>query len=180
MMKLKSFLSRNLFTRQYPAIVFTLVALGCHSYFKVASSEKPYPEKIAGFNQSGKSIVMHFNNRKWVLTDVNVKNDSVTGFLNDYQMPPTFNPVRTGKPNRYFTRASHNQRYLLNEVHIYLDKSPVNINNLASISVSEINRIEIYNKDKAATVGSWILGGVTIILGIATISVVAIIASLGL
>lgn len=142
------------------ALVFAVLNLtfGCQNYFKVNTAAQPSSETIFGMSDIGKTIVVHFNQKKWLLTDVQVKDETVKGRLNDYQMPPTFKPVRPDRPNRYLTRASQNQRYLLNEVHLYLDEFAETGNNQVSIPVSSISKIEIYDIDTATTVGSYVLG----------------------
>lgn len=136
------------------------LTIGCRSYFKVNSSPEPSSQIITGVNDSGKTIIIHFNQNKWVLSDIQIRNNTVTGKATDYTMPPTLNPVRPDRPNRYISRVSHSQRYLLNEVHLYLNEFADLGNKLVSIPVSSISKIEIYDKDTASTVGSWFLGAV--------------------
>lgn len=140
------------------------LTIGCRSYFKVNSSPKPSSEKIAGLESAGKTIIVHFNEKKWVLGDVQIKNNIVTGMLNEYTFPSTKKPVRPNKPNRYIATSgsfkSPSQKYLLKEVHLYLDEFAEQGNRQVSIPVSSISKIEIYDKDTAATVGSWVLGAV--------------------
>jgi len=141
------------------------LTVGCRNYFKVTTSNQPSSETIEGMNVAEKSVIVHFNQKKWLLTDIQIKDNKVTGVLNDYQMPPTIKPVVPNKLNRYTTRASHNQRYLLNEIHLYLDEFADLGNSMVSIPVGSINRVEIYDKDTASTVGSWFLGGMGVTAG---------------
>ena len=121
------------------------LTIGCRNYFKVTSAPES-SQSISDFNQSGKSIIVHYNNSKWTLIDVEVKNNEVSGLLKDYLMTPTLKPVRPGKPNKYLKRASHNQRFLLNEVHLYLNELTVNYNTRISIPLSAINRVDIMTR----------------------------------
>jgi hypothetical protein len=150
-------------------LVFAILNLSvaCRSYFKVNSFNPPPSEKITGMKDAGKTIIVHFNDKKWVLNDVQVENNVVTGKLTKYNMPPTIKPVRIDKPNRYYAgpAKSKNQRYLLKEVHLYLNEFADMGNDLVSIPVGSISVIEVYDKDTAATVGSWVLGAVGGTLG---------------
>ena len=150
-------------------LIFAILNLSvaCISYFRVNSPKPPYAEKIGGMKDSGKTIIVHFNDKKWVLTDVQVGNNLVTGKLNEYNMPPTKKPIRIDKPNRYITKhdKSKNQRYLLNEVHVYLNEFADMGSEMVSIPVSSIYSIEVYDKDTASTVGSYLLGGLGIAAG---------------
>lgn len=152
-------------------LTFAIVNLsvGCKSYFKVNSSSAPSSETLIGMRDAGKTIIVHFNESKWILSDVQIKNNFITGKLNNYNFPPTRKPVRPTKPNRYIASKrsfkSPSQKYLLKEVHLYLDEFAEQGNSQVSIPVSSISKIEIYDKDTAATVGSWVLGGVGVTAG---------------
>ncbi|HEY3371494.1 MAG TPA: hypothetical protein VGK10_11630 [Prolixibacteraceae bacterium] len=152
------------------------LTIGCNSFFKVKSSKRPPSETITQLNNAKKTIIVHFDEMKWLLTDVKVENDTVKGMLNEYKKAPTFKPVKPDKPNRYLTRATNNQRYLLNEVHLYLDEMIEPTNNRVLIPVSAINKVDIYDPDTAATVGSYFISGLGITAG--TILVLAVIIAL--
>jgi len=141
--------------------IFNL-AVGCQSYFKVNSSTKPSSESIAGINDAGKTVIVHYNQKKWKLTDIQIKDNIVKGTIMDYYMLPTYKPVKPDRPNRYLTRGSNNQRYLLNEAHIYINEYADLGNTQISIPVSSISKVEIYDQDTASTVGSYFLGAIGI------------------
>jgi len=150
------------------------LTIGCKSYFKVTPVPVVSSEAVGGLKDAGKTFIIHFEQQKWVLRNTHVQNNTVTGKLDEYNMSPTFKPVRSNRPNRYLTRPSLNQRYLLNEVHLYLSAFPVHDNNQVSIPMSSVVKIEIYDKDNGATVGSYILGSVGIAAGVLLVlSVVA-------
>jgi hypothetical protein len=133
---------------------------GCN-YFKIASSPAPVSaETITWLDDAGKTIIIHFGNSKWILQNIVIQNDSLSGRLQQYNMPPTLNPLKYGKPNRYLARPSDNQRYLLNEVHLYLTEYFNPGTNQIKFPVSSIRKIDIYDKDTAATVGTWFLAAV--------------------
>ncbi len=136
--------------------IFNLT-IGCRSYFKVRTSAMPTTEAIAGISAAGKTVVIHWNEKKWFLSDVQVKNNTVTGKLEDYKRPPTIKPVRPDRINRYYARNSKSQQFLLSEVHLYVSEFADSGNDRISIPVKSVFRMEIYNKDKASTIISWSL-----------------------
>jgi len=155
-------------------LIFNLT-ICCKSYFKVTTLPMASSESVGGLKDAGKTFIIHYDQQKWVLSNTQMQNNLVTGKLDEYKMPPTFKPVRSNRPNRYFTRPSLNQRFLLNEVHLYLSALPLHENNQVSIPLSSIVKIEIYDKDKGATTGSYILGSVGIAAGVLLVlSVVAV------
>lgn len=156
------YLRNNKPFRKWTAIILTFAILnlsgGCHNYFRINSSPRPSADQISLQADARKTIIIHFNDDKWLLSDVLVGNDTVKGRLNEYRMPPLLTPLKPDKPNRYLTRPILNQRYLLKEVHLYLDEFTQKENNQVAIPVSAINRIDIYDKDTQSTVGSYFLG----------------------
>ena len=160
------------------ALTFVILNLtvGCHNYFEVKSSSKPSIETIYGMNDSGKTIVVHFNEKKWLLTRIQLKNNIIEGQLNEYKFPPTLKPVNPVKANRYLSRSdkTKDQKYLLKEVHLYLDQFADTGNSMVSIPVSSITKIEIYDKDSGSTVGSWVLGAVGVTAGAFAVALVAV------
>lgn len=162
----KRLVSRFLVTpkqfRKYLALLLALAVLnmsvGCMHYFRVNSATPPAPETMSGLNAARKTIIVHFSDQKWILTNAEIKNNTLTGKPEPYNYPPTLRPVKPAGPNRYLTRSSRNQSYLLNEVHVYPSEYTETGNGLISMPITAIDKLEIYEKDIAATVGSWTLG----------------------
>lgn len=159
-------------------LVYAIVNLsgGCYNFFKVTSTSSPSSEAIAKQKNDRKTIIVHYNDEKWTMTGIDIANNTVKGKLEKYDKPLRLKPVDPNKPNRYYHRQTNDERYLLNEVHLYLNEFAKDENNLVSIPVNSINKIEIYDKDTGATVGSYFLGflGVTVVAFAITAIFVAI------
>ena len=141
------------------------VTQGCY-YSKVNTRHKPQPEVISGLDQNGKDFIVHFNERTFRLTDVELNNQTVFGEMKELDSR-TFNlKVKPTGPNRYVKKAGNNQSYVLNEVHLYVIEFADLGNNRISVPVSSIEKIEIYDKDTATTTGTWILAGLGVAAGI--------------
>jgi hypothetical protein len=139
------------------AVAMLNLSSGCN-YFKIASSPAPLnTDKITMVDDAGKTIIVHFGNNKWILEDLVIQNDSISGRLVEYKFTPTLNPLKYGKPNRFLIRAKDNQRYLLNEVHLYLTEYSNPGTNQIKFPVSSVRKIDIYDRDTAATAGTWFL-----------------------
>ena len=152
------------------------MTIGCRSYFKVKTSVMPTSETLAGISGAGKTIIIHYNEKKWLLGDVQVKNNTVTGKLEDYKMPPTIKPVRPDRTNRYYASGFRSQRFLLHEIHLYVSDFANSGNDRVSIPIRSVVRMEIYNKDTAATIASWTL----VPIGITIASLIVLILILAL
>jgi hypothetical protein len=148
------------------AVLLALATLnltqGCY-YFKVNTRNQPSSAMISGLNQEGKDFILHFNEKTFRLTDLDISNHILSGNIRDLDYSYYHYRVKTDKPNRYLKKASQNQTYLLNEVHLYVDEYTDQGNNRITVPVSSVNKVEIYDKDIATTTGSWILGTLGVI-----------------
>jgi hypothetical protein len=156
------------------ALAVLNMSVGCMNYFRVNSSVGPTAESISGLKAAQKTIIVHYNDDKWILKNISINNNILTGRADPYNYPPTLKPVKSTGPNRYLTRASRSQSYLLNEVHIYPSEYNETGNGMISMPVTSIEKMEIYEKDLAATVGSWTLGFLGVTAGAFTIFLILV------
>ncbi|MCK3685321.1 hypothetical protein [Maribellus sp. YY47] len=156
-------------------IVCLLNLSGCMNYFKVRGPSAPLAEEMENLSAQHKRMILHFGEEAWVATTPKVTADSLT--LNTWEKyePVLTKPVVPDKANRYRTKNPYRENAVLNEVHIYassLNRYPGTLK--VGIPVSDIQKIEIYEKDKGATTASWvlgILGGTVGALGVLTLLV---------
>jgi hypothetical protein len=146
-------------------ILLSGLVLSCHHYFKVTTEPGPATGSISALDAAGKTIVVHFEENKWILRNMDLADSTITGRFEKYDKPPTLKPINVDRPNRYIMRAAHNQSYLLNEVHLYIGEYSETGNGKVIIPVKSVSRLEIYDKDTQSTVGSYILGGLGIAAG---------------
>jgi len=131
---------------------------GCN-YFKAVRTVTPVPsEKVDDLAYQGKSFILHFGGKKWAFRELTLANDSISGYLEPYSNPPVTKEVKPGKPQRYVVGKKSDQRYLLNEVHLYLNEYAEPGSGKVIFPVSAIEKIDVYDKDTAMTVGTWFLG----------------------
>ncbi len=148
-------------------LVFAVLnmTIGCRSYFRVRTSVMPNSEVLTGINAAGKTIIIHLDDKKWRMSDVQVKNNAITGKLEDYKMPPTIKPVKPDRANRYYNGGKRSQQYLLHEVHLFVVEVTDSGNDRVSIPVKSVVRMEIYNKDTGTTILSWVLVPIVMTIG---------------
>lgn len=133
------------------------LAQGCY-YFKVNTKSKPSVETLSSLENESKLFYLHFNEKVWRLANVELRDNTLSGEAGEIDNSYVNYQVKPDKPNRYYKRASRNQTYLLNEVHIYAEEYSDSGNNMFSVPVSSISKVEIYDKDTATTTGTWVLG----------------------
>ncbi len=131
---------------------------GCN-YFKAVRTVAPVPSgQLDGLNYEGKSFILHFGGKKWAFKALTLQNDSISGYLEPYSNLPVTKEVKPGKPQRYVVGKKYDQRYLLNEVHLYLNEYAELGTGKVIFPVSAVEKVDVYDKDTAMTVGSWFLG----------------------
>lgn len=156
-------------TTRFIAIALAFLTLnltqGCY-YFKVNTHSLPSTEMIAGLEDQEKNFILHFNEKTLRLTNVELLDNTLSGQITELPHSFASYQVNPNKANRYYKKASFNQSYLLNEVHLHVDEYTDMGNNRISVPVSSVSKVEIYDKDTAATTGSWILGTLGVIAGV--------------
>ena len=162
-------------------LTFIFIA-GCY-YYKVNTVIHPQRESIASIQNTGKTFVIHTNERVFVMNSLLVGNDSIAGnFIQDYILPTrnyTF-PVANSS-NRYWMNRGELQ--LLSEVHFYLrnvttiPKSDVPF----TFALRDIDRLDVYKNDSGRTAISWFFGIIGGIFGAwaAFLSVIIVMALIG-
>ncbi|HYX06890.1 MAG TPA: hypothetical protein VE912_09185, partial [Bacteroidales bacterium] len=131
---------------------------GCMYYFKVKTILPPTPKDFAHIENLNKNIIIHMDDEAWELALPSLKEDSLEGYIIKKYVSTYNKPVKTKGSNRYKNRIEDNETYLLNEVHLYITEMTVFNGSKILIPLSKIERMELYEKDEAATVGSWTLG----------------------
>lgn len=156
-------------TTRFIAIVLAFLTLnltqGCY-YFKVNTHSQPSTEMVAGLEYQGKNFILHLNEKTWRLTNVELLDNTIYGQITEVPASFANYQVNPHKANRYYKKAGFNQTYLLNEVHLYVDELSDMGNNRISIPLSSVSKVEVYDKDTAATTGSWVLSTLGIISGV--------------
>ncbi|HKI90164.1 MAG TPA: hypothetical protein VKA38_14135 [Draconibacterium sp.] len=139
---------------------------GCMNYFKVRHATGPVAENIDNFDNQHKTIIVHLENQAWILEQAEVKENALTGIARKDFNSNLTRPVNPKGPNRYRTKRGYNQSAVLNEVHIYTSELTRTDYFKISIPMASIQKIDVYEKDQATTVGSWTLG----ILGVSALA----------
>ena len=157
-------------------IAFLNLIHGCHFYYKVNKSAEPPGPALIKFQDDYKFIILHNADSVWKFKNIVVDEDTIRGTITklvDHNKYKTTNPERS---NRYKKSSKINESEVLNEVHIYMTESTQPSDTLISIPTAAIDKIELYDPAKGATVASWIFGGLGI--GALAFAVVIIIVAL--
>lgn len=155
--------------------------VGCHYYYSYQSDAVPSIEKLNKLKSSPNYIIVHQNDQAFNLANVRVDQQGqvISGEL--VQLPPDHlkyreTKSRPGSPNRYLKKDKGKNigtPAVVNEVHIYVKDLSLHENEVLTIPLNLIEKIEVYDADTGATTASFILGGVLITVG--TITLIGII-----
>jgi len=154
-------------------ITFINLIQSCY-YYKVTRSEAPPKQTLSNLQGAGKYIILHHKNNVWHFTDIRTNEISVSGSISNLIGHDEYKTTKTrpGAANRYRRDLDiiNEKPEVLNEVHIYISGYSQMGGYNISFADSSINKIEIYEPDKGATVASWVFSG----LGIAGAAVAAV------
>ena len=148
---------------KYISIILVLAFLntlgGCF-YYKVVTNDDPCPEAISIQKEEEKFFILHFENQAWKFSDIRTSDDSITGSITPLQGHEYYKTTKSKGATRY--KASKvpekDEREVLNEVHITISEYKADEGHEISISLEDIESIEIYNKAPGITFATWIFG----------------------
>lgn len=158
----------NIFMKTIAIVLSCCILAHCNSYRRVA------PHEPQNLDLTAKTIVLHHGTDQIFMTDLVLNPDNISGVLASDTVTKTQNTnnvlTTTSKPRKVKTK---------DKVHLYLS-SPIDdlgsVDDTVSISYSNIETIEVYEKEKGKTA---IFGiGTVGMLGAAVFGVFAIIAIL--
>ena len=136
---------------------------GC-LYYKVVSKSNPQSQDISENLIGGKVFVVHSDTNSFGWNDVYMISDSLKGtvFTDHYTSPDLLNK-RGVKTKRYKQKTG--QQAILNEVHLFIKTGARLGDGNSSFSISDLERYDLYVKDEARNVITWIAGGTFLVLG---------------
>ena len=158
-------------------VPFILMTSGCN-YFRIHSSEKPYPEMIKQMQDGQKFIILHLDDSAWHLTDITIEDNNVKGVISQLLGHQLYRYASPDKANRYRAGGVMNQKEVLNEVHVYTDEMNVLRDSYVSVPGNAITRVEVYNKAKGATILSHLAVPLAMVAGgLLIITIIAVLTS---
>lgn len=135
---------------------FMMMVSGCY-YFKVIRPADAPGAVINKMQDAQKFIILHVDQRVWQMTSIKVNEESLSGVISPLYGHERYKTVNPDGANRYINSTGEGS-YLLNEVHLYASEYSESSQGNITIPIRAVQKIEIYDKDKGATVASWVLG----------------------
>jgi len=159
-MKSSSIILTSLRSLFFSVLIFSpfLLSSCFHNYYKIIEKERPSITDLKAMQSANKFLVLHNNNLLWNVSNVNIEDGFLSGIAYEIY-PERYNFIDLNKKGslRYRRRENLNQSYILNEIHFYVDEA-IAVRDSVKIPVELIRKIEIYDKNKSATTGSYLIG----------------------
>jgi len=142
-------------------LVFALLNLtGCRYYYKVSRPQGSFQDTIETSVSDQKTILIIAGENVYELSQAEITNSEISGIIKPMYGYSRHIQTKPDRPNRYVkARESH----ILKEVQIFVNDFEKPADNRVSIPLERIHKIEMYDQDVGATVGSWIIGGVGLV-----------------
>lgn len=143
------------------ALLLLFLLQGCRYYYKVETVSKVTFREINKYDSLNKYFIVHHRDKAWHFSGLILSNDTLYGKKSILpQNRYKFETTRPSTGNRYHNTKRHNEKYVLEEVHLYLKDSfsaAVTDSGDIKIAVSAIQNAEVYVKAKGRTTASWLI-----------------------
>jgi hypothetical protein len=150
----------------YLLAVFFLSSLqGCMCYYKAQTANTVTAQEVRKYDSANKYFILHRDTIFWRLSMIEINNEILAGKLSGVPA------VRWKYDITGSTKAAHRYKQndgpiVLNMVHIYLKSSSVPVIDSGGhikVALTDIKRIEVYQKAKGRTTLSWVLPPVLVV-----------------
>ena len=130
--------------RSFILVFAFLNTLGGCFYYKVVTSEDPYPEVISTQQEAAKFIILHSGEQAWKFSDIIISDDTVVGKISPLRGHEYYKTNPHKRANRYKVRNSleKDEREVINEVHITISEYDAVEGNEISIPLENIEKIK--------------------------------------
>ena len=149
-------------------VLFCMVSLqGCMQYYKVKKVSNVTAQEMEKFITQKKFIIVHQDSVFRHLSNARMTDGVLTGELvNLTENQMKFKSTRPKGATRYKNNKTHREKYVTNEVHLYLQKSVVRDFGSAKqvmIPLSGIEKTDVYMTAEGRTTLSWIAPGLIVV-----------------
>lgn len=158
-------------------LLLSLLALsGCfRNYFKINSRPVSDSSSLATLKNSDKYFVIHLRNGFFALKNISANGSRIEGDLQTLPAERERFIYASQAPSK--TYKSRDKALLFSEVHLYAQNENASDSTHISIPVTSISRVDIFEKDKGKTIGSYVLGSLGIYAGIGLIFAIIVLAT---
>ena len=144
-------------------MLFTLQ--GCMQYYKVKKISNVSTQELAQFIANKRFIIIHQDSLARYLSNPLLSGNVLSGELvNLTKNQMKFKSTKPKGATRYRNNMTHKEKYIINQVHLYLQNSVIPEFGSAQkvmIPVSDISNADVYQMATGKTIFSWVYPGLT-------------------
>jgi uncharacterized lipoprotein YehR (DUF1307 family) len=138
---------------------------GCMQYYKVKKVNNVSVQEISQFIANKRFIIVHQDSLTRYLSNPQLSGNVLTGeLLNLTKNQMKFKSTKPKGATRYRNNMTHREKYVINEVHLYLQKTVIQDFRTAQkvmIPLSDITNADVYQMATGKTIFSWVYPGLT-------------------
>jgi hypothetical protein len=155
-------------------ILLQILFSQCHNYYKAVPAKT---SSVDSLKAKGRYFVLRNGSSAFVMNNVVLSNDkkSLTCNLENLPASHQFHLIKGRRGKMQYRKNEVDELTVLNEVHFYIQHDNTAISGEYTLPLSKVEKIEIIEKDKGRTTGSYIVGAVGYTFG--AIAVAAIIVA---
>jgi uncharacterized lipoprotein YehR (DUF1307 family) len=177
----------NVLNKKYVVLILVLSMLfslqGCMQYYKVKKVSNVSESEMEMFITQKKFFIIHQENEARYLSNAGIQGSVITGELvNLKENQMKFKSTKPKGATRFRNTIKHNESYIKNEVHLYLQKSSIKDFGSAKqvmIPLSDIAYTDVYLKAKGRTIFSWLVPIVSVYVGASIVLIISLANSIG-
>jgi hypothetical protein len=144
----------------YLLAAFFLISLqGCKFYYEAQTVKPATAREIGKFALENKYFILHRDTKFWHLSGIEVNDESLAGNLSA-DVPEerwSYEITDSKRSHRYIT---YDRKFVLDQVHLYLKDSAlpsIDSDGHIKVALTDIKKIDVYQKDKGRTLASWLI-----------------------
>ena len=162
-------------------IIISLLMSSCSHYYKAISvplkDNVEKAAKIDSLKQAGRTLVLRNGDEAFLITNAvsNVEENKIQCKLEILPLENKLHLTKGRKEKMKYKKSSEGEagdENVLREAHIYIEADTNAAIGQYNIALTKISQIEVIEKDKQRTTGSYVLGAV---IGVTAIAVVALV-----
>jgi len=172
----------NVLNKKFAFIILGLSMLfslqGCMQYYKVKKVNNVSVQEMAHFIANKRFIVIHQDSLARYLSNPLLSGNVLTGELvNLTKNQMKYKSTKPKGATRYRNNMTYKEKYVINQVHLYLPKSVIQDFGSAQkviIPLSDITNADVYQMATGKTIFSWVYPGLTYLTVSGVVTVIMI------
>lgn len=164
-----------------PALLVLVIHTSCHNFYKatVIESGKGTATSVDSLRTQNRFFVLRSGGQAFFLKNMGLSNDRKTLTATLDSLPPEhrLHLVNGRGGNMHYRKGDANDAGVLSEVHLYVPTLNASAGETVNLSLDQVQKIEVIEKDKKRTTNSYVIGAIGYTLGALAVATIIIAAT---